>query len=181
MISLAAVLVVAAPPKTGLVTPAWRAVKPLVHAPQAVQPARVRRVGVVDDAILKRERAHAGPFAPEGLPVRADDRLAEGVAGTLLTGPRPQILLAEVVRDGPRFPFLLGVRHPEVEVEVAAVGGRPRECPAHPLLVSLELGERGPRHRAERDVVVGEVDDGAVETVGDRRAGRAPGSVVGTE
>src|SRR5262252_4000261 len=163
MISLAAVLVVAAPPKTGLVAPAWRAVKPLVHAPQAVQPARVRRVGVVDDATLKRERAHAGPFAPEGLPVRADDRLAEGVAGTLLTGPRPQILLAEVVRDGSCFPLLLGVRHPEVEVEIAAIGGRPGEAPSHPPLERLDLRQRSPRHRIQRDVVVGEVDGGAVE------------------
>src|SRR5258708_3194887 len=42
----------------------WRAVEPLVHAPEAVQPALVRRVGVVDDAVLDRERAHAGPFSP---------------------------------------------------------------------------------------------------------------------
>ena len=30
-----------------------------VNAPEPVQPARVGRVGMVDDAILKRERAHA--------------------------------------------------------------------------------------------------------------------------
>ncbi len=57
MVSLAVVLVVAAPPEAGLVATAWRAVEPLVHAPEAVNPALVRRVGVVDDAILERERA----------------------------------------------------------------------------------------------------------------------------
>src|SRR5262249_41888847 len=57
------VLVVAAPPKTGLVAPIWGAVEPLVHAPEAVKPARIRRVGVVYNAILERERAHARPLA----------------------------------------------------------------------------------------------------------------------
>jgi hypothetical protein len=56
------VLVMAAEPDAGLVAPAWRAVEPLIHAPEGVQPARVRRVGVVYDAILERERAHAGRF-----------------------------------------------------------------------------------------------------------------------
>src|SRR6266702_910672 len=53
--SLVIVLVVAAPPEAGLVATEWRAVEPLVHAPEAVHPALVRRVGVVDDAILQRE------------------------------------------------------------------------------------------------------------------------------
>src|ERR1051326_8337942 len=44
---------------TRLVAPARRPVKPLVHAPQAVEPARIGRVGVVHDAVLNRERAHA--------------------------------------------------------------------------------------------------------------------------
>src|SRR5712692_6051965 len=57
------VFVVAAPPEAGLVATEWCAVEPLVHAPEAVDPALVRRVGVVDDAILERERAHAGPFS----------------------------------------------------------------------------------------------------------------------
>src|SRR5207248_4812419 len=100
-------------PEAGLVAAEGRAVEPLVHAPQAVQAARVGRVGVVDDAVLQRERAHTGSFLPVGLPVRADDRLAEGVAGTLLVGRRTQVLLAEVVRDGSCFPFLLAVRHTE--------------------------------------------------------------------
>ena len=54
-----AVLVVAAPPEATLVTAQWRSVEPLVHAPQAIQSALVRRVGVVDDAVLEREHAQA--------------------------------------------------------------------------------------------------------------------------
>src|ERR687888_2749147 len=67
--SLAVVLVVAAVPDAGaqvsrtdehvLVTSPWCAVEPLIHAPEAVEPARVGGVGVVDDAVLERERAHA--------------------------------------------------------------------------------------------------------------------------
>jgi hypothetical protein len=53
------VLVVATERGTRLVAPTWRAVEPLVHAPEPVQPACVRLVGVVDDAVLERERAHA--------------------------------------------------------------------------------------------------------------------------
>src|SRR5258708_39602043 len=57
------VLVVAAPPEARLIAPAGCAVEPLVHAPEAVQPARVRPVGVVYDPILERERGHARPLA----------------------------------------------------------------------------------------------------------------------
>jgi predicted metal-binding membrane protein len=44
------VLVMTAPPQSGLVAPQRRAIEPLVHAPKSVQPARVRRVRVVDGA-----------------------------------------------------------------------------------------------------------------------------------
>src|SRR5260370_30276712 len=100
--SLVVVLVAAAPPVAGLVAAERRAVEPLVHAPQDVQPARVRRVGVVDGAVLQGESAHAGPLTPVGLPVRADDRLAEGVEGALFAGGRPPVLRTEVVRHGAR-------------------------------------------------------------------------------
>ncbi len=73
------------------------------------------------------------------------------------------------------------MRRLEVVVEVAAERRRPGEAPAHPPLVSLQFRERSPRHRAERDVVIGEVDDGAVEAVRDRRAGPAPCRVIGPE
>src|SRR5262245_38392050 len=58
----ALVLVVAAPPDVLLVAAPGCAVEPLVHAPEAVQAARIGGVGVVDDAALERERAHARPL-----------------------------------------------------------------------------------------------------------------------
>src|SRR5512134_3237286 len=57
------VLVVAAPPDARLVAPLGGAVEPLVHAPEGVQSARIGGIGVVDDAVLERERAHARPLA----------------------------------------------------------------------------------------------------------------------
>src|SRR5687768_8767860 len=57
------VLVVAAPPDARLIAPLGGAVKPLVHAPEAVQSARIGGIGVVDDAVLEHERAHARPLA----------------------------------------------------------------------------------------------------------------------
>src|SRR5229473_3555222 len=182
MVSLAVVLVVAAPPEAGLVATEWRAVEPRVHAPDAVHPALVRRVGVVHDAILERERAHAGPFPPVRRPVRPDDARCELIEpGTVLTGWRPEVRPAEVVLDRSRLPLLLGDRRLEVVVEVAAGRRRPGEAPAHPPLVRLQFRQRSPRHRAERDVVIREVHDGAVEAVRDRRAGRTPCRVLGPE
>src|SRR2546430_15500055 len=57
------VLVVLAPPVARLVAPLRRAVEPLVRAPEAVQPARIGGIGVVDDTVLEHERAHAWPLA----------------------------------------------------------------------------------------------------------------------
>src|SRR5204863_2074629 len=69
----------------------------------------------------------------------------------------------------------------EVVVESVAGRGRPGKRPPHPPLVRLQLRERRPRHRRKRDVVVGQVNDEAVEPVRDRRAGRTPCRVVGPE
>src|SRR5207237_184600 len=57
------VLVVAAPPVDRLVAALRGAVEPLVDAPEAVQSARIGGIGVVDDAVLERARAHARPPA----------------------------------------------------------------------------------------------------------------------
>src|SRR5258708_17050980 len=70
----AAVLVVAVPPHTGLVATEWCAVEPLIHTPQTVYPALIRRVGVVHNAVLEHKCAHAGPFAPIRRPVCPDAR-----------------------------------------------------------------------------------------------------------
>ena len=69
----------------------------------------------------------------------------------------------------------------EVVVEVAAKRRRPGEAPAHPLLVCLQFRKLCQRHRAERNVVIGKVDDRAVEAVGDRRAGRTSCRELGSE
>src|SRR5258708_5263378 len=131
MVSLAVVLVVAAPPEAGLVATEWRAVEPLVHAPEDVQPALVRRVGVVDGAILERERAHAGPFSPVRRPVRSNARRDLGERWTLLAGlRRPHVHRAEVVLDDSRLPLLLGVPRLEVVVEVAVQRRPPGGAPA---------------------------------------------------
>src|SRR6202042_3684351 len=57
------VLVVTAPPVACLVAPPGGAVEPLVRSPEAVQSARIGGIGVVDDAVLEQERAHARPLA----------------------------------------------------------------------------------------------------------------------
>src|SRR5256886_14247719 len=57
------VLVMAAEPGARLVAPLGCAVEPLVHTPEAVQSTRIGGIGVVDDAVLERERAHARPLA----------------------------------------------------------------------------------------------------------------------
>src|ERR1700730_9628583 len=93
----------------------------------------------------------------------------------------PRRLAPVVVFDGPLALLFLGERDVEVEVEFPAERGRPGEAPAHPLLVRPQLRERRPRHRRKRDVVVGQVDDQAVEPVRNRRAGRASRRVVGPE
>src|SRR5216684_8331965 len=151
----AVVLVVAAPPQAGLVATERRAVEPWIHAPEGVYPSLVCRVGLVDQAILQRERAHAGPLSPVGRPVRSDQRRELSDEGILLSLWHPEVNCAEVVLDGTRPPLLLCVRHMEVVVEVAAERRRPGEAPAHPLLVRLQLRKRSPRHNVERDVVIG--------------------------
>jgi hypothetical protein len=176
---------VAAPPDARLVAPLGCAVEPLVHAPEAVQSARVGGIGVVDDAVLERERAHARPFA------RVRGHIGSGhgrdlgdwpLAATLRTlAPLPRRLAPVVVFDAPLALLLLGEPDVKVEVEVAAERGRPGKRPAHPPLVRLQLRKRRARDRPEHHVMVGQVDDESVEAVRDSRAGRTPRRVVGPE
>src|SRR5437016_3260463 len=76
--SLAVVFVVPTEPVdrvvggTRLVSPSRRPVEPLVHAPETVQPARVRRIGVVHDPIVERERGHTRTLPRVRQPVRTD-------------------------------------------------------------------------------------------------------------
>src|SRR5579871_6405905 len=112
-------------------------VEPLVHAPEAVQPACVGRVRVVDGAILARERAHARTLARVGRPVRARRRGPRVERSADVLRRRPQRLLAEVVLESAFALLLLGEGDAEVIVEVAPEGGGPGEAPAHSPLVAL--------------------------------------------
>src|SRR5260370_18558225 len=150
MVSRAMVLAVVFTPEAGLVATEGRGVEPLVHAPEDVQPALVRRVDVVYDAILERERAHAGPFSPVRRPVRSNARRDRGERWTLLAGlRRPHVHRAEVVLDDSRLPLLLGVVRLEVLREVAVERSRSGGAPAPPPLLRRHFRERSPRHRAD--------------------------------
>src|SRR5215831_8936306 len=72
LISAPGVLVVALPPDAVfLVAAQRRAVQPLVHAPQSVEPARVGGVAVVHHTVAQYEGAHARAIAHEGRCIRA--------------------------------------------------------------------------------------------------------------
>src|SRR5581483_5763737 len=171
------VLVMAAPPEARLVAPPGGAVAPLVHAPEAVEAARIGGIGVVDDAVLERERAHARPLASVG------GHIGSGRGRDVRDGsvhPRPGFvpdqghsrLAPIVVFDAAVAPLLLfGEVDVEVGVEVTAERGRPRKCPPHSLLVRLQLRERRARYRPEHHVMVRQMNREAIEAVCDCRAG----------
>ena len=95
------------------------AIEPLIHAPQTVESARVRRVGVIDDAVLQDEGAHAGSLACVGgtsVPLMA-------AILTTLAARRcacHRCLATVVVLDAAVLLFLLGEPDAEIVVEVAA-------------------------------------------------------------
>src|SRR5262245_13956698 len=136
------VLVVTPPPDPGLVAPFGCPVEPLVHAPQAVESARVGGIRVIDDAVLEGERAHARPLTrvSGGVgPGHGRDLPHRPVAAAKL----PRALATVVVFDAALALLLLGEPDIEVGVEVGVERGRPRKRPTHPLLVGLQLRERG--------------------------------------
>src|SRR5437667_3781740 len=182
VLGLAVVLVVAAPPDAGLVASPRGAVEPLVHAPEGVQSARIGGIGVVDDAVLERERAHARPLAY----VRVHIGSAHGGELTGPVGRRARRYLGDrflaliIVFDALAL-LLLCERGAEVGVEFAVGRGRPGKRPTHSPLICLQLRERRPRDRPEHHVVSGQMSGDAVEPVRDRRAGWTPRLVVGPE
>src|SRR6266404_3783934 len=121
------VLVVAAPPGARLVAPLGGAVEPLVHAPEAVQSARIGGIGVVDDAVLEHECTHARSLA------RVRGHVGSGHGRVIGDGLRDRCRVHRVatalvvVFDAPLALLLLGERDVEVEVEVAAARGRSEE------------------------------------------------------
>src|SRR5439155_26070620 len=145
--ALFVVLVVAAPPEPRLVASFGGAIEPLVHAPEAVQSARIGGIRVVDDAVLEHERAHARPLARERGHVGSSHGRERGspLAAPFLDH---RWFAPVVVLDTFFALLLLGESDAEVEVEVAAEGRRPGERPPQAPLVRLQLRERRPRHRA---------------------------------
>src|SRR5215475_14907834 len=117
----------AAPPDARLVTSPWRAVEPLVHAPEAVQSARIGGIGVVHNAALEHERAHARPLARVGAHVGSahgsERRGPVGCRARGYLGDRPIATGWLPRRAGPVVVFvasraLLLLRDRDVEVEV---------------------------------------------------------------
>src|SRR5437764_14288376 len=80
-----------APPVACLVAPLGDAIKPLVRSPEGVQPTRVGGIGVIDDAVLDHEGAHARPLACVGRYVGAGH-------GRALSGPAPAAARLRVQR-----------------------------------------------------------------------------------
>src|SRR3954467_565303 len=115
------ILIAPAPPDVGLVAALRRAVEPLVHAPQRVEAAGVGRVRVVDDAVLERERAHAGPLARVGGHVGAGHRrhLRNAAVRADVVDPRGVVRGVVVLEAAAAALLLLGDRGVEVVVEVA--------------------------------------------------------------
>lgn len=130
-------LVVAPPPHPHLVASSRGAVEPLIHAPEAVQSACISGVGVVEDAVLESECAHARPLADIGGHVGAshDRVLSDGTLAAILRVPAPlsrllpferavisRRLAVVVVFNAALALLLLGERDVEIEVEIAAEG-----------------------------------------------------------
>src|SRR5882724_6218189 len=102
----------APPPDARLVAPLGGAVEPRVHAPDAVHAARKGGIGVVDDAILEHERAHARPVANVGGRIGSTHGRELGCAATLLGLKR---WLAPIVVFDRAFALLL-LGEPNIEV-----------------------------------------------------------------
>ncbi len=136
---------------------------------------------MVDDPLLQREGAHSRGLArvARGVGPRHRGDLRQPLAGRF--EDRRRVHRAIVVFDLVRALLLLRERDVEVEIEVAPERRGPRKRPAHSALVRLEGLERRLRHSHYPDVEVLEVDDEAVEAVGDRRAHRAAARVLRPE
>src|SRR5689334_9680996 len=76
--SALSVFIVAFPPGSGFIAPPGCAIEPLISAPQAVQTPRIRGIGVIDDAVLARERAQPRPLTHERGQIRSAHRRALG-------------------------------------------------------------------------------------------------------
>src|SRR5207245_1295866 len=122
------------------------AVEPLVHAPETVESARISGIGVVDDAVLEHECAHARPVAMVRTHVGSAHRCESGLcvrSAALLTRPPLKCDFPPIVVFNLALAFLLlRERDGEVEIEVAVRRGCPWKRPAQSLLVCLQLCKR---------------------------------------
>ena len=135
---------------------------------------------MIDNTVLKRKRTHARPLTYVRVHVGpANGGELTGSVGRRSRRYRGNRFLAFVVVFDPLALFFFRERGAEVGIELAIGRRRPRECPAQPLFIFLQLRERRPRNRPEHHVVVGQVNCNPVEAVRDRRAGRTPRRVVG--
>src|SRR5438132_4229813 len=124
---LALILVVAAPPDAVFVASLGGAVEPLIHTPKPIQSACVSRIGVVNDAVFERERAHARPLAYVRVHVgSAHGGELTGSVGRRARRYRGNRLLALVVVVDSLALFLFRERGAEIGIEIA-VGRRRTE------------------------------------------------------
>src|SRR5262249_21369250 len=92
------VLVMQLPPEPLLVAAQWRAIEPLVHAPQRNEPPPVAGIAVAARALIEHERAHARPLADVGGRIRTAAR-RELIDGRRAAFQRPGALTTVVVVD----------------------------------------------------------------------------------
>src|SRR5580765_8291981 len=101
-------------------------------------------------------------------------------------GAEDIVAVAEEDAETERFAVLVdaGLRRlrsdAEIDVEVASVGRHPRDRPAHPLLVRVELFDRGSRHQREGRVASVQVSEVA-DLIDEHRAPAAANILVRTE
>ncbi len=110
---------------------------------------------MVDNAVLKRERARARPLADVRVHVGPahGSELTRSVRCRARRYRGDRFLLFVVVFDSLAL-FLLRERGAEVGIELAVGRGRPRKAPAHSTFVGLQLRERRPRNRPEHHVMI---------------------------
>src|ERR1700694_2241251 len=129
---------------------------------------------VVDGAVLAREGDPAWVLAQTVL------QLSPDLARPLL---EPARRVGDHLLDlGDLLRLLRGQREPVVEGEVGVVSGHVWKLPTHPPLVSRQPSYRRPRKTDQRHVAVAQVDERAVEPVGQAgAAGARADRVVGAE
>ena len=130
--SLAVVFVVAAEPESGLVTPSWRSIEPLVHAPER-RPTRARRPSRCGRRRRPRARTRSCPAARACMWPRRfrSPRLRHDLGVGRLPSPSSRRACLTAARAGSCTrcrPHAVAPRREvsvEVGVEVAAERGRP--------------------------------------------------------